>query len=135
MTNRYHVLSDTLFVEDIHKILTYCSVQKMGRVIGLGYRSSVAEEVGDDQPISLGLEIVYLVVPVKRRRGESVDKQESRLSGKWSGEEIVVLEVPPGFLRLRFHLVHGSDLDDDWVQRGLGGTLNSLCGCPIGCVV
>lgn len=63
VSNRDHVL-DTLLIEDVYQILPYCGMQKVGRVGGLGFCSSVSDKVRNDQPISLWLEIIDLVVPV-----------------------------------------------------------------------
>lgn len=66
MSNRDDIL-DALLIEDVQQILSYCGEQKVGRVSRLGFRSSASEKVGNDQSISLWLEVVDLVVPIIRR--------------------------------------------------------------------
>lgn len=59
-----------------------------------------------------------------------MDEQEGGLSGDCLGEEIVIHEVPVGFLEFRLYLVH----DDGWCD---GGSDNGGCFiylvCPIAC--
>lgn len=130
MSNRDHI-RDALLVENVQQVLSYCGVQKVGRVSGLWFRSTKSEKVGNDQSVSPGLKIVDLVVPVIRRRRESVDKQESWPSGEWLGEEIVIYKISVGFLEFREYLVHG----DGWCRAGChcDSLLYLYHACPIGC--
>ena len=88
MPNR-HSLFDPLRIQNINQILIQQTVAILSPIRRF-VRSTVSKHVGDDNAVSLGLEVRRDQSPFPRRVGKAMNEENAELLFAWWGEVVMV---------------------------------------------